>query len=55
MISAYHDLSGSVNKGYYSSVYDFRNDVDTEIRTHNAITQFIKTPSNGDMAAFWSD
>jgi hypothetical protein len=36
VISTYHDLSDSVNKGYYSSVYDFRNDVDTEIRTHNA-------------------
>jgi hypothetical protein len=51
VIAEYHDLSGRISKGCESSVYDLRNDVDAEIRSHN-----VTTPAKGDMVAqFWSD
>ena len=49
MISVYHDLSVSVNKGCYLPVYDFRNDVDTEIRPHNATRLFTDAPAEGNV------
>ena len=56
VISMYRYLSGSVNKGCDSSVYDFRNDVDTEIHSHNFIRWLINAPAKGDMIAqFWGD
>jgi hypothetical protein len=56
VISVYYGLSDRVNKGFDSSVYDFRNDADTEIRSHNALRRFIKAPAKGDMVAqFRSD
>ena len=56
MISVCHDLSDSVIKGCDSSVYGFRNDVDTEIRSQNVIGWLINAPAKGDMVAqFFGD
>jgi hypothetical protein len=50
------DLFDIVKKGCDSSVYDFGNDVDTEIRSQNVIRWLINAPAKGDMVAqFWGD